>query len=396
MKFRFLAGLLVLISFCFLTSCTSNFSSTSNGFLFVAEQGTSSVYSYAIDLSTGALTAINKPVSVNGTTQAMVISPNGNALYGVNTDGTVWGVPVNSDGTMGSVITATPTGLAAQDIAPLDIVVDPGNKFIFVANQGNPADLKSGSILVFSISSTGFTQVGAPVPVAISTATINPGPSALAITADGKFLYVANTFDNSLAGFGIDSSGNLSSKNLPTGLPGSVGISPSGLVISPDGSFLYAATFGSNQISAFSICDKNVSTCSDVNNPDGALTKISAGFPITAGLGTTRMVMVNPTQPFLFAIGQQSNEVFPFKGSTGSGALSALAGLNTGLTPASLAAKIGTSVNSATGGTTNYLYVANFGGASISSFSYDSTTGVLNSGTTTATATGQPVAIAIK
>jgi 6-phosphogluconolactonase (cycloisomerase 2 family) len=108
------------------------------------------------------------------------------------------------------------------------------------------------------------------------------------------------------------------------------------------------------------------------------------------------MVITNPTQPFLYSIGQQSNEVFPFKVSTGSGALTPLAGLNTGLTPTGLAGRVGTSVNSTTGGTTNYLYVANFGGASISSFSYDSTTGVLNSVATTATASGQPVAIAVK
>jgi 6-phosphogluconolactonase (cycloisomerase 2 family) len=297
---------------------------------------------------------------------------------------------------MGTAIIATPTGLAAQDISPLDIVVDPGNKFLFIANQGNATDISSGSILVFAISGTGLTQVGAPVPVALPTATMNPGPSALAVTADSKFLYVANTFDGSVDGYSVDSSGNLTSQNLPNALPGSVTISPSGLVISPDGSLLYVATFGSNQISAFSICDTNLSTCSDVNNPDGHLTKITTNFPETTGLGPTRMVITNPTQPFLYSIGQQSNEIFPFKVSTGSGALTPLAGLNTGLTPTGLAGRVGTSVNSTTGGTTNYLYVANFGGASISSFSYDSTTGVLNSVATTATASGQPVAIAVK
>ena len=397
MKFRFLVGLLVLISFCFLTSCSSNFSSTSNGFLFVAEQGTSSVYSYAIDLSTGALSAINKPQTVSGTPVAMVISPNGSALYGVNTDGTVWGVPVNSDGTMGAAITTKSTGIAAQDIVPLDIVVDPGNKFLFVANQGNPGDITSGSIVAFSISGTGFTQIGAPVPVSLPSATINPGPSALAVTADSKFLYVANTFDSSVAGYSIDSSGNLTSQNLTTATPGSVGISPSGLAISPDGTYLYVSAVGGNNIFGYIICDTNVNTCSDVNNPDGHLTKIVNNFPISAGVGPTRMVTIaSSTVPFLFALGQQSNQVLPYKLSTGSGALSVIAGLSTGSTPTSLATRPGTTVSSTTGGTTNFLYVTNSGSASISSYNYDSTVGTLGSIATTSTATGQPVALAIK
>jgi 6-phosphogluconolactonase (cycloisomerase 2 family) len=401
MKFRFLAGLLVLISFCFLTSCSSNFSSASNGFLFVAEQGTSSVYSYAIDLSTGGLTAINKPVTVKGTPVAMVIAPNGSALYGVNTDGTVWGVPVNSDGTMGTAVTASSTGLT--DVSPLDIVVDHGNKFLFVANQGNPGDITSGSIVVFAISGTGFTQVGVPVslslnkPANIQVAT-NPGPSALAVTADSKFLYVANTFDNSLAAYTIDSNGNLAPiGTFPTSIPNSVGISPSGLAISPDGSFLYLSAFGSNNISGYIICDTNVNTCNDVNNPDGHLTQIATGFPIVAGIGPTRMVTNSSSAgSFLYAIGEQSNQILPYKESGGSGALSALNDLSTGSTPTALATRAGTTVSASTGGTTNYLFVLNSGSASISAFSYDSTTGVLNSGTTTTTATGQPVAIAIK
>lgn len=397
MKCRFLAGLLVVISFCFLTSCTSNFSSGSDGLLFVATQGNSSVYSFAIDLSNGNLSAINSPLNVQGTPRAMVLSPDGTALFGLNAEGNVWSAPVNNDGTLGAVTTVAFTGVSAQDLSPQDIIVDSSGKFLFVANQGNAGDPTSGTILVFSISGGKVTQVGAPVSVAASGATLNPGPSALAVTSDTKFLYVADTFDSSVAAFSIDSSGNLTPVTTATTAANSVVLSPAGLAISPGGAFLYVSTFGSNQISGFLICDQaHPNTCHDVNSPDGSLTAIATGFPVSAGVGPTRMA-TDPAGPFLFAVGQQSNQILPFKISTGSGALTAAspANLSVGTAPASVVTRPGTSKDSLGNGI-NYVFVANAGSASISSFNYDSSTGSLTQGPVVTTATGQPVALVAK
>jgi 6-phosphogluconolactonase len=397
MKCRFFAGLLVVISFCFLTSCTSNFSSSSDGLLFVATQGNSSVYTFAIDLSNGTLSAINKPVGVQGTPRAMVLSPDGTALFGVNVEGSVWSAPVNTDGTLGTVTTVAFSGVSAQDLSPQDLIVDSTGKFLFVANQGNAGDPASGSVLVFAVSGTGITQVGAPVPVEAPGATLNPGPSALAVTSDTKFLYVADTFDSSVAAFSIDSGGNLTSIPSATTASNSVVSSPSGLTISPGGAFLYVTTFGTNQIYGFVICDQaHPNTCVNVNSPDGSLTAIASGFPVSAGTGPTRMA-TDPSGPFLFVVGQQSNQVLPFKISAGSGALSPAspANLSVGTAPASVVTRPGSSRDSLGHGI-NYVFVANAGSASISSFSYDSTTGSLTQGPVVTTATGQPVALAVK
>jgi 6-phosphogluconolactonase (cycloisomerase 2 family) len=400
MKCRFLAGLLVVISFGFLTSCTSNFSSSSDGLLFVATQGNSSVYSFAIDLSSGNLSAINKPLDVQGTPRAMVLSPDGTTLYGLNAEGSVWSAPVNTDGSLGAVTTVSFanlfTGPTAQDLSPQDIIVDSSGKFLFVANQGNAGDPSSGSVLVFAVSGTGITQVGAPVPVP-PNGTLNPGPSALAVTSDTKFLYVADTFNSSVSTFSIDASGNLTSIASPTAAANTVVSSPAGLAISPNGAFLYVTTFGTNQISGFIICDQaHPNTCVNVNSPDGSLTPIASGFPTSAGVGPTRMAM-DPSGPFLFVVGQQSNQILPFKISSGSGALTATspASLSVGTSPAAVAVRPGASRDSAGNGI-NYVYVANAGSASISSFNYDSTTGSLTQGPVVATASGQPVALAVK
>lgn len=397
MKFRVLAGLLVLVSFCFLTSCTGSFSSPSNGFIFVATQGDSSVTPYAIDLSDGALTELN-PVKVqngSGLPLAMALDSGGDTLFGLNTDGSVWSMAVSNDGSLGSPA-FTSQSVGSQ---PQDIIVDSSGKFVFVANQGNAGDPTSGTVSVFSVSSGSLTLVGS-VQVSndvVPTGTLNPGPSALAIATDNntEFLYVANTFTSSIATYSVDSSGNLTPINpTPTSVENSVGLSPSGLAVSSDGGFLYVANFGLNSLSGFAICDQaRPATCVDVNSPNGSLTALGAPFPVPAGLGPTRMIM-NPAGPFVFAVGEQSNQVLSYKQSPGSGALTAAGSISAGTTPTSIATRAGTTINS-DDSTQEYLFAVNSGSAAISSYSYTSLNASLNLITNTATQ-GQPVAIAIK
>jgi len=57
----------------------------------------------------------------------------------------------------------------------------------------------------------------------------------LAVTPDGKFLYVANEFDGTITTFSVDTtSGALTSGQIVL-----VGTAPSGMAITPDGGFLY-------------------------------------------------------------------------------------------------------------------------------------------------------------
>jgi 6-phosphogluconolactonase (cycloisomerase 2 family) len=398
MRFRLLAGMILLVLLG-LTACSDNKSgvSTGAGGLFVASQGDSSVSSFSIDLSAGTLTAVGKAVPTGNTPSAMVAL--GSALFVVNsnssippnspactlpTPGTISAYTVNSDGTL-----AAATGTAQAGVVPVAMSVDSAGHFLFVANQGLQCDPNSSRISVFAIKGTALTEVtGSPFLVTGSSVSSGAGPSGLSVTPDGKFLFVTDQFDSTITKFSVDASGVLTQ-----GLTVPVGTTPSATAITQDGGFLYVGN--ASTISAFAICNQVVTTCNDPANPDGSLTQI-AGSPFSSGLGPTAIVPA-PSGKFLFVVDRLSNQISQYKLATGTGVLTpnTQGSISTGATPVSAVVRAGTTTVAATGGTTNYLYVANLGGSSISIYTFDSTVGTLSLVGAPVTFTpGQPSAVA--
>jgi DNA-binding beta-propeller fold protein YncE len=300
--------------------------------------------------------------------------------------GSISAYTVKSDGTLSPASGSAPAGLI-----PLAMAIDSGGHFLFVANQGLQCKPDSGTISVFSIQDTTLTKVGSDVPVADPSAPSNPGPAGIAVTPDGKFLYVANQFDGTVTGFSVDGSGVLTRGTTVT-----VGTAPTGMGVTPDGGFLYIANSGSSNVSAFAVCNQVVTSCSNPTSPDGTLTPLS-GSPFSAGLGPTSIVAA-PSGKFLFVVDRQSNQISEYKLATGTGVLTAntQASISTGGTPAGVTLRTGTTIVSTTQGTTDYLYVANLGASTMTVFSFDSTVGVLGLVGSPVTTGGQPSAVATK
>ncbi len=209
MKFRALVYLPVLISLGFLTACSTKNSSNTGGTgaLFVTTQGDSLITPYTIDLSTGKFTANGKAVATD----------------------------------------SMPSAAQTQGIDPVSMAMDSGGH-LFVVNEG------SATISIFTVSGTGLMG---PALFSTVTATSGTDPSAVAITSNGKFLYITDKVGGTVTEYNVDASGNLSQP-----VPYSVGTTPDALIItdlkngSADTSnFLYVANFGSNNVSAFSVCD---------------------------------------------------------------------------------------------------------------------------------------------
>ncbi len=392
-RFRFLPGLLVSVLLLGLVACKTSSSSTSSstGALFVSTQGDSLVSAYTIDLSTGVLTANGAGVATGSAPSAMLLSPSGDALFIANSaTNNVSTYTVKSDGTLTAGSSTLPTGMT-----PLNMAIDSAAHFLFVANQGLQVDPASGTISVFSIQSGSLTEVaGSPFRVASLSASSGPGPAAVAVTPDGKFLYVANQFDGTVTGFSVDASGVLT--RLTPGATATVGTAPSGMGITPDGGFLYVANSGSSDVSAFAVCNQVVTSCSVPTSPDGTLTPV-AGSPFSAGLGPTSIVAA-PSGKFLFVVDRQSNQISEYKLATGTGVLTAntQASISTGGTPVGVTLRAGTTIVSTTQGTTDYLYVANLGASTMTAYSFDSTVGVLGLVGSPVITGGQPSAVAAK
>ena len=80
--------------------------------------------------------------------------------------------------------------------------------------------------------------------------TAGTGPAALAIDPGGKFLYVANFTSNNVSAYSINATtGALTAIGLPT----IAGTNPRGGAVDPTGQFLYVANLGSSNVSAYSI-----------------------------------------------------------------------------------------------------------------------------------------------
>ena len=154
-----------------------------------------------------------------------------------------------------------------------------------------------------------------------------------------------------------------------------VGTSPSALAISPNGGFLYVAN--ASTVSGFAICNQIVTSCNDPNAPDGILAPIT-GSPFSAGLGPTSIVAA-PSGKFMFVVDRLSNQISEYKIATGTGELTpnTQATISTGANPVSAAIRVSTTADATTGGTANYLYVAELGSSSLSIYTFDSTKGTL-------------------
>ena len=82
---------------------------------------------------------------------------------------------------------------------------------------------------------------------------------------------------------------------------------------------------------------------------------------------------------FLFVVNAQGNQISQYRISTGGGSLTPNTAptISTGANPVSIAIRTGTTAITATGGTLDLVFVANRGAATVSSYSFDTTVGLL-------------------
>ena len=250
--------------------------------------------------------------------------------------------------------------------------MDAGGHFLFVANQGLQIDPASGTVSVFAVQDATLTAVpGSPFRVAELGASSGTGPAGVAVTPDGKFLYVSNQFDSTVTTFSVDASGLLT-----RGPVVAVGTAPSALAITANGGFLYVAN--SSTVSGFAICNQVVNTCNDPTTPDGILTPLT-GSPFSSGLGPVSIVAA-PSGKFLFVVDRLSNQISQYKIATGTGEPDRrIRKPPSRLQPIRFRRRFAWAPPSTPlpAAPRDYLYVAELGASSLSIYTFDSTKGTL-------------------
>jgi 6-phosphogluconolactonase len=142
-----------------------------------------------------------------------------------------------------------------------------------------------------------------------TVATVNTSPNGLALLPSKKFLYVANSADNSISIFNVGSDGTLTLSGTPT----PAGSSPFGVVIDPSGKYLLVTNSLSNDVSVFSI-----------DSGSGALTAV-AGSPFPANTNPTE-ILITPSGNAVYVANPGIGTVTAYSFSSSTGALTQVPG----------------------------------------------------------------------
>ncbi|HEU5453138.1 MAG TPA: beta-propeller fold lactonase family protein, partial [Terriglobales bacterium] len=211
--------------------------------LYVTGQGSSAVENFTVSGS-GALTA-NGSTSTGANPSVVVADPQQKYAFVANVAGgvsagavsqyTVAGNGLLSANTSNIGISTTSSTIppAPVGINPLAMAIDPGGKFLFVANQG------SNTVSVFTIDRSNG------VLAEVSGSPFATGASPSGIAASSKAVYVANTGAGTISAYTYNSSGALTAVS---GSPFAAGSTPTALALANNDAYLYAADRAGNAV----------------------------------------------------------------------------------------------------------------------------------------------------
>jgi 6-phosphogluconolactonase (cycloisomerase 2 family) len=259
---------------------------TTNGlFLYVLNQGDSTVQEFAID-GDGKLTSKNTYKTGTHPT-SMAIDAANKFLYVTYTyqtgysaanpgPGGVTIFPINADNSLGTStnlnVGNNPTGITATHF----------NNYVYVIDAEPAVGSASpfGQILAFSQNTTSgaLTPIGATnISVDASGRTVARGygagtvPSAIASDPASRFVYVTDRATNQLYGNIVLSGGQLQPMQNS---PFATGLLPVAVTVDPRGKYLYVSNFNDNTVGAYAI---DQSTGAAVGSVGSGSTKVGTG-----------------------------------------------------------------------------------------------------------------------
>lgn len=234
------------------------------------------IYGYSIGTG-GALTTLDSGTAlVSESASAMAVSPDGNWLFVLDTDGlTLEEYSIPSDGILKYANTYDITGAANGVVTPSSVTVAPSGDYVVVA-------LGTGGAETFSFNTT--------TGVAASATLISPGNASTGIYGvavdPNNYLYCAGTAG--LQVFSVTSAGIATLSNTYT-----AGDGPHSVVVNKAGTYVYVGNQTGGTISGYLI------------GTNAALTAI-AGSPFTGPTDVSGLAIDNSAK-YLAAIGYNAS-----------------------------------------------------------------------------------------
>jgi 6-phosphogluconolactonase (cycloisomerase 2 family) len=280
-------------------------------FLFVASQ----------------LTATTDGTPISGNVHVFAIG-SGAALTEV--PGSPFAVPVPSGG-----MTPNPSALAVSHTAfpvtnaPCTNGAAPSNEYVYVT------DLNNNDVLEFSVDPSSGTLTAQPPSVAIPGFPAGTNPSGVVVDPCDRFLYVANQLSNNVSAYIIcngipPSSSACSTPNwslIPApGSPFVAGDGPGPLAVDPTASFVYVVDVTGSQISGYRISGAN-----------GALQALSP--PTVPTNSMPEAIVIRGDDSWVFVANSASANVSQYLLTPSTGALTPQSPVETDNFPWSVAVK---------------------------------------------------------
>ena len=334
--------------------------------VYVVNNNSETVSMYAMDATTGVLTALSTPTVATGNGPiSITVNPTGTFAYVANASGNT--VSMYAIDASSGQLTALSTPTVATETRPSSINVNPAGTFAYVTNE------TSNTVSMYAINAT----TGILTPLATPTVATGTGPKSIAVNPAGTFAYVAaqeiNVNINNVSMYAINATtGVLTALTTPTVAT----FQPYSIAVNPAGTFAYVAN------------DGGIVSMYAINATSGVLTALATPT-VDTGDELFTSIAVNPAGTFAYLTHVNGRSVSMFSINATTGQLTALSTptVSTGLFPISIA------VNPA--GT--FAYVANLGNATVSMYSINATTGILTALATPTVATGNnPFSIAFK
>jgi 6-phosphogluconolactonase len=264
--------------------------------VFVGNEDSNDVSAFAVNNTTGALTAVPGSPFAAGTDPKAMALYGSSALYVANAgSNNVSAYSIDEGNGALAPLSPGPSTIATGK-SPTSVVVVSGASVIYVANHGGSNDISAFSIDLTPVPGSPFPAGGNPL--------------SLAVGAQGKFLYTANpgATNPSISGFNIDQT---------TGALSPLSGSPFPLPVSH-----YMAT---DQTGAYLYVTSGTSILGyAIDATIGALTPLP-GFPVAAG-ANAYSVSVDPTNQFLYVTNDGAADIAGFRLDASTGALTPMSG----------------------------------------------------------------------
>ena len=261
----------------------------------------------------GKLKLLNQASTVGAGPAHLSLDKSGRVALAANYGGgSVVALPIKADGSVGEhtgFVQHKGKSVTKRQNQPNahSVNVSPDNRFAFVA------DLGLDKILIYKLDTSKGTLTPNDPP--FTSVAPGSGPRHFAFHPGGKFAYVINEINLTMAAFSYDAAkGALTEIQTVSTLPAADGPGPkpgwstAEVVAHPNGKFLYGSNRGHDTIAVFSVAT------------DG---KISLVENAPAEVKTPRNFNLDPTGKWLFTEGQGSDTIALFKVDQGTGKLTA-------------------------------------------------------------------------